>query len=426
MMGYLGKSWVVALVMIVTGCFILVSVPSVMGAVEKGIKGVRKPLPQKARGVEKERLLGRNKIIALFGDQRDAVPSQNFVAGGPTWYGLLKAPLEQGAGIIASHQPRSGVVTIDEFGFDYDGNVDSRTADLLRLAKQMNPEMKIGVWQMRGPVAPKLADAYRDVVDIVLMETYVGCNDLWAIGMQLKAAELNGLGDRSIVGLGAGRCARDHVNWATTKEEMEEQMRFVRLIAPDSPGVGFFAVGGNMETQPITLSGIDEICSRWDQLPTDGRGLRPELFELAEIFTKPHKAPTLILSPAFAYPNFTVGQAGANGEWEGFGNPVEPHEFRMPVLNIGNADAKGVIIRVRGENGKFFAQGIVDLPARSVTAAVMPAFEQFTGWGGKSWRLEVVAPGCNVLNCNLEWNLKDGENNIEWFQQPGSKPTSGH
>ena len=101
----------------------------------------------------------------------------------------------------------------------------------------------------------------------------------------------------------------------------------MRLVAPESPGVAFFATPGNMKDRPVTV--------------------------------------------------------------------------RALILNLGQADATDVIVRVRnpGEGGAIFAKGIADVPARSVGIAVLPAIAQWKGWTGQG-KMEVAAPGGQALIFN--------------------------
>ena len=355
------------------------------------------------------KILGHDRIIALYGDHTKQVPSQNIDGSSDlAWYKFLKNPVDKAADIIVAYDRRP-LMWIDEFGWDYDGPSDMKTAAVLRAAKEKKPDLQLMIHQMRGPVAPELARTYRELVDLVWMETYVDPTDLWAIAMQLKAAELNGLAHKSIIALGAGKCARDQVNWATTKEEMEEQMRFVRYVAPESPGIAFFAVGGNIANNeakdPITIEDIGEICSRWDELPTDGSGLRPELIELGKTFSKRYEKPALVCSPTYVWPNLSPGHLGPDG-WTGWGQVVKPYTFRVPILNMGEEDAKNVIVRLRnpGKDGDIFAKGIVDIPARSVGVAILPVIpgHKWKTWIGR-WELLVEAPGSKVLIYNFSW-----------------------
>lgn len=303
------------------------------------------------------------------------------------------------------------VITVDEFGFDYDGQIDLRTAETLRAIKKARPELGIAVWQMRGPVAPKLAATYLDEVDLVMMETYVSPADIWLIGAQLKAAELNGLGHKSVVGLGIGRCGRDHVNWARSKEELEEQVRFIRAVAPHSPGLAFFGLpNGHYEYRnrvvpevPITLAEADDIAGRFRQIPTDGTGLRPELKELAEVFTRRYEQPAIVCSTRWVHPNRDPD------DWRKI---VRPASFRAFMMNLGERDAENVIVTLRmpkDSGGYVLAKGLVDIPARSTAVAVLPRVGDWEVWIGRwdmelettpvlAGELEIEAPGCEVLD----------------------------
>ena len=372
-----------------------------------------------ANGEEKanvrEKVLGLDTVIHIYGigNMRSAtlissgdwkgLKARGVVAAGRDGHGMLRMPVEQAAAKRNFGDNPDPVITIDEFGFDYDGQIDQRTAVVLRALKEANPNLHLAVWQMRGPVAPKLAAAYRDVVDLVMMESYVSPENIWLVGAQLKAAELNGLGDKSIIGIGLGRCPRDHVNWARTKEEVEEQLRFIRLVAPDSPGVAFFGQPGahfekGVPEVPLTLAETDELAGRFRQFPADGAGLRPELKELAEVFTRRYEKPAIVCSSIWIQPNFTVGHLGDDGKWTGWGQLAQPTSFRTPLLNLGEEDAKGVTVRVRnkGEDGKVWATGKVDIPARSVVVVSMAQHGQREGWIS-NWEIEVEAPGCDVI-----------------------------
>ncbi|MDP6439623.1 MAG: hypothetical protein QGH74_08320, partial [Candidatus Brocadiia bacterium] len=340
--------------------------------------------------------------------------ARGIVAATGSGHAMLKIPVAEAAQRHAKMDFGGNphpVITVDEFGFDYDGQIDLRTAETLRAIKKARPELGIAVWQMRGPVAPKLAATYLDEVDLVMMETYVSPADIWLIGAQLKAAELNGLGHKSVVGLGIGRCGRDHVNWARSKEELEEQVRFIRAVAPHSPGLAFFGLpNGHYEYRnrvvpevPITLAEADDIAGRFRQIPTDGTGLRPELKELAEVFTRRYEQPAIVCSTRWVHPNRDPD------DWRKI---VRPASFRAFMMNLGERDAENVIVTLRmpkDSGGYVLAKGLVDIPARSTAVAVLPRVGDWEVWIGRwdmelettpvlAGELEIEAPGCEVLD----------------------------
>ena len=57
------------------------------------------------------------------------------------------------------------MIDIDELGWDFDGGIDRHSMAILKAAHKKRPDLKIAVCQMRGPVAPKLAAVYRDIVN---------------------------------------------------------------------------------------------------------------------------------------------------------------------------------------------------------------------------------------------------------------------
>ena len=67
-----------------------------------------------------------------------------------------------------------------------------------------------------------------------MLECYVGeKKDYWWIVTQVHAARMHGLLPKTIVALGLGKGGNPGEDWARTKEELEQQVRFVRLIAPE-------------------------------------------------------------------------------------------------------------------------------------------------------------------------------------------------
>jgi hypothetical protein len=71
------------------------------------------------------------------------------------------------------------------------------------------------------------------------------------------------------------------------------------------------------------------------------------------------------------------------------------------MMNLGKNDAKAVKVRLRspGEGSQVWAEGQVDIPARSVIVASLPVLsgKAFSGWMGTEI-MEVDAPGCEVFN----------------------------
>jgi hypothetical protein len=310
------------------------------------------------------------------------------VAGvGHTWYDLLRSPVDKAVANLTGQNygenPRP-LNIIDEIGFDYGGLMDQKAATILRQAKQNKPELSLAVWDMRGPIPQVLAETYRDVADLVMFESYVhSSKSYWYIATQVWSARRYGLLPKTIVVLGVGKGGNPGEEWAQTKEELEQQIRFVRMIAPESPGIGFYS------GTPDLLYSADAICTHYFHLPTNGSGLPPEVRALARTFSRHYEKPMLVASPDFVEPNF-------NDDGNGIGRPT----FMRPyIINLGDTDANNVTVRLRNRpelGGKVFAQGVIPLiPARKEAVGVLPVSDPWLEWVGQ-WTLEIDAPGCDV------------------------------
>lgn len=362
---------------------------------------------------DKTKVLGKDRIIAFLYLPKNTDPntlhSANLIHSRPkewkhwkdkgvipcqgkTWSDLLRNPVDKAVEILTSIDYGGNpapVVCIDEFGFDFGGQTDHKTATILRMTKNKMPNLRLAVWQMRGPIAPVLADAYKDVVDLVMVEAYVGSKeDYWHIITQVKAAQLQGLMNKTVVALGLGNGGNAGENWAATKKELEQQIRFVRLIAPESHGIAFFAAGAD-KGEPGLLTYADELCAKFDRIRTDGSGLPKDVIELYKTFSKQRKAPAIVVSNLWAEPDRSE---------ENPGKLVQPKTMHVLLMNLGADKATDVKVRLRNpkdKGGDVFAQGTVNIPGKSVTVTVLPVIAKWNVW--KTWEIEVDAGKNEVL-----------------------------
>jgi hypothetical protein len=312
---------------------------------------------------------------------------------GHTWYDLLRSPVDKAVENLTNTKYGGNplpVVMIDEFGFDLGGQMDQKAAEILRQAKQRDPKLHFAVWEMRGPVPKVLADAYRDSADLVLLESYVGNEQqYWYIAAQVWAARMDGILPKTIVVLGLGKGGNAGENWAASRKELEQQIRFVRLIAPDSPGIGFY--GGT----PELVASADALSAKLFRHKANGHGLPADARALAKTFSSPHAKPTLVVSPDLVEPNYEENGRAL----------VHPVTMRPFIINLGDEDARNVRIRLRNppdKGGDVFAEGVVPLvPKRSAVVGVIPATGKWHEWVGQ-WDLEVDAPGSDVLNYRMK------------------------
>ncbi len=186
--------------------------------------------PAPLRAEPPRKVLGLDRVIAFTYLPKDCNPKQlrsaTFIeptapkdwkdlkargvvaAVGHTWFDLLRNPADKAVEIL-THLDYGGnprpVVSIDEFGFDFGGQTDRKSAAILRQTKRRRPDLALSVWEMRGPIPKVLADAYRDVAGLVMLECYVGDKkDYWWIATQVLAARMHGLLPKTIVALGLG------------------------------------------------------------------------------------------------------------------------------------------------------------------------------------------------------------------------------
>ena len=370
---------------------------------------------------KKIKVLGLNKVIGFYGAPKH-LKSPTFVLGHKDWQywerrsGVAAAQqvwfpimenttVEQGASILTGidfHGNPKPVVCIDEFGFDFGGDSDKKCASILLEAKKQKQNLSIAIWQMKGPISEPLAEAYRKSVDLILLESYVGRKEhYWWILTQVQAARFHGLLEKTVVGLGLGFGGRRGELWARTKHELEQQIRFVRLIAPESPGIAFFG-----PDTPSELSAYaDNLCQRFYELPTDGSGLPDDLIKLHNVFKRRYSKPTLVCSPQWVQPN------------RSFKNPrnlATPLTYRTLILNLGERDARNVLIRLKhADDGPCFAKTVVSkIPKRSVTTIELQPVLPMHGWD--TWKLEILPADKSLFSMNenpywpdvLTFNLK--------------------
>jgi hypothetical protein len=154
-------------------------------------------------------------------------------------------------------------IAIDEFGHDRGGEVDRKMARALLRTKRGNPGLFIAVWQTRR-LSREVLEAYREGADLVMIEVYAGGK-----GFEKKFAEAvaearkAGILPKTILALGINDRAtetemRERGRWANTRAVLEAQVRWVRIHAPEMPGVAFFAP----QASEAMLRHADELCKQ--------------------------------------------------------------------------------------------------------------------------------------------------------------------
>ena len=130
-----------------------------------------------------------------------------------------------------------------------------------------------------GLLTPVLAQAYRDAADLVLLESYFsGGRTPWKIrmGVNLAAARSFGISGKCLFALGINDADEDVVAgrerpWVNSVPELEEQMRWIRLLdASETPGFAFFAP----RASPVMLAAADRLLQNYSVI-CGGRPMNP-------------------------------------------------------------------------------------------------------------------------------------------------------
>ncbi|UCH36048.1 MAG: hypothetical protein JSV65_06755 [Armatimonadota bacterium] len=194
-----------------------------------------------ARGLEAERWIERGALPLSWagGYCYKEKTEGEFV----TYWGDLLAQSERG-------------IAIDEFGCDYGGEVDQKMAAALRRVKAEHPDGFVLAWSA-GPLSDVLTAGYRESANLVLPEVYMQYLG-WhypvfdRIAEQARAA---GIADKTVFGL----CTTTDKG-GVTKEQLEEQFRYIKRLAPEFPGVAFYNA---YRVAPGMIEWADELCYRY-------------------------------------------------------------------------------------------------------------------------------------------------------------------
>ncbi len=105
---------------------------------------------------------------------------------------------------------------------------------------------------------------YRDCVDLFVPEVYLNYrgNHLGQIEAYVRRVQEVGCADRTVLGLGINIIHDEHKQPRVipTKEDVLRQIRYLKSIAPDLPGVGFF---GSDLAAPGVAEYADELCQEY-------------------------------------------------------------------------------------------------------------------------------------------------------------------
>ncbi len=144
-------------------------------------------------------------------------------------------------------------IAIDEFNYDNGGKIDKKMAEALLEVKKAVPKLFVICWGAGGLGADLLLRTFKTSADLVVPEIYVRFSEEYKrFDITAKLARKFHLADKTIIALGLGK-------WITTEYELENQIRYVRKIFPESPGIGFFCSGA----YPELIRCADKLCFKY-------------------------------------------------------------------------------------------------------------------------------------------------------------------
>lgn len=137
-------------------------------------------------------------------------------------------------------------LVIDEFGGADDG-IDKRMARALVRTRKKRPDLYIAVWDAWGILNDTLAESYVKAADLVINEQYRDYfGEYFFFDEAWKIIQKQGLVDRAVIGISP------YPNlWITTEQELRSQIRYIRKLAPEMPGVSFFGSPRPHLAEPI-------------------------------------------------------------------------------------------------------------------------------------------------------------------------------
>lgn len=153
-------------------------------------------------------------------------------------------------------------IGIDEFGM-LPPRLSNKLGKALVQAKSTCPELFIAVWHS-GVLTKNQAKYYVEGADLVMLEAYFSGSSInrWLVPRNIRVARKAGIIAKTVVALGINDVDPRSEQpgwwrWANTPEELEKQMRWVQRIAPDTPGIAFFAP----KASPQILVKADQLAS---------------------------------------------------------------------------------------------------------------------------------------------------------------------
>jgi hypothetical protein len=163
-------------------------------------------------------------------------------------------------GKLVEHYGGSRRIAIDEIGGP--GEDTDKFMAALRELKKAEPDRFTAVWFMG---AHEYWRDVTDVVDLFIPEVYLNYrgNHLGTFDSYIERTRAAGVMDRTVFGLGINIVKDEKTREprvTPTKEDVLRQIRYLRRVTPDMPGVGFFTA---TSAAPGVAEYADELCGEY-------------------------------------------------------------------------------------------------------------------------------------------------------------------
>ncbi|MBM3474798.1 MAG: hypothetical protein FJX75_16155 [Armatimonadetes bacterium] len=161
---------------------------------------------------------------------------------------------------FVEHYGSSRCIAIDEIGGP--GEDTDKFMAALREVKKQQPDRFTAVWFMGAH--PYWVDV-TDVVDLFIPEVYLNYrgNHLGTFDSYIEETRAAGVMDRTVCGLGINIVTDEktkEVRASPTKADVLRQIRHLKRLAPEMPGVGFFTSDSAAEG---VAESADELCGEY-------------------------------------------------------------------------------------------------------------------------------------------------------------------
>lgn len=275
---------------------------------------------------------------------------------------------EQYMGILYEGIPnmKSKGILIDEIG-DYDWNLSQMNLSSVGLKglselTSQHPELFVGIW-VSGSLRPALCNITKNVyrqkgVDLLMLESYhnIQISEFQSytryayFDQRINMARDLDVLTNCVITLGVSGTDRYEV----TPEDLEDQIRYIRTMAPEMPGVGFFYADPKKEK---LLKFADELCYKYWILPVVTVWDRDIFFSNVQ------------------------------------SKPGEKVRISADIYNIGGMDARNVVVRFYCGNPAYGGKKIgrdIKVPLLSSTQEIPPGKNVVeTIWEAKSGYHEI-------------------------------------